>query len=90
MKWIADYIDELKKKLEITSDYAIAKHLGIERQNITKVRNGGVLSKKICFRIANELRINPLEVIATAEAQKEKNNEIKAFWVKVAKESGNK
>ncbi|HEM0854046.1 TPA: hypothetical protein U0V88_004790, partial [Escherichia coli] len=84
MKWFADYIDDLKEKLEITSDYAIAKHLGIERQNITRARNGEPLNDKICFRIASELKINPMEIIATAKAQKEKNNDIRALWIKLA------
>lgn len=90
MKWFADYVDELKEKLQITSDYGISKHLGIERQSMTKVRNGDALNNEICFRIANELKKHPLEIIATARAQKEKNNELKAFWIKIAKEYGNK
>lgn len=90
MRWFDSYIDELKEKLEITSDYGIAKHLGIARQSMTKIRNGDVLNNEMCFRIAKELNRNPLEIIATARAQKEKDSEFKAFWIKVAKECGNK
>ncbi|WP_230042129.1 hypothetical protein [Escherichia coli] len=90
MKWFSDYIDELKEKLEITSDYGIAKHLGIARQTMTKIRNGAVLNSEMCFKIANELKRHPMEIIATARAQKERNNEFRAFWIKMAKEYGNK
>lgn len=89
MKWFASYIDELKEKLKISSDYGIAKHLGVTRQNITRVRNGEVLNNGQCLKIANELKRDPLEVIATARAQNEKNAELKAFWIKVAKKHGN-
>ncbi|HGB5418513.1 TPA: hypothetical protein ACIVQF_004187 [Salmonella enterica subsp. enterica serovar Muenchen] len=90
MKWFASYIDELKEKLEITSDYGISKHLGVTRQNITRVRNGETLNNKKCLQIANDLGIDPLQVIATARAQNEKDQELKAFWIKVAKKYGNK
>ncbi len=90
MKWFADYVNELKEKLEITSDYGMAQHLGIARQSMTKIKNGDVLNSEMCFRIANELKRHPMEIIATARAQKERNAEFRAFWIKMAKEYGNK
>lgn len=89
MRWFDSYIDELKKKLDITSDYGIAKYLGIPAQSMTKIRNGEVLRADRCLKIANALNRDPLEIIATARAQKEKNPELKAVWVKLAKERGN-
>ncbi|HGY5298058.1 TPA: hypothetical protein ACNU26_003398 [Aeromonas salmonicida] len=56
---------------------------------MTKVRNGQVLGKDKCLRLAVALKRDPLEIIATAEAQTEKNQELKAVWLKLAKEKGN-
>lgn len=89
MRWFDSYVDELKEKLKLPSDYAVAKFLGIPRQSMTKVRNGAVLGHDKCLRIAIALKKDPVEVIATAEAQKEKNKDLKAIWVKLAKERGN-
>ncbi|ASI23384.1 TPA: hypothetical protein P2K97_000297 [Aeromonas salmonicida] len=91
MKWFDSYIDELKEKLNLPSDYAAAKFLGVPRQSMTKVRNGQVLGKDKCLRlaVAVALKRDPLEIIATAEAQTEKNQELKAVWLKLAKEKGN-
>lgn len=89
MKWFDSYIDELKEKMGLTSDYAVAKFLGVPRQSMTKVRNGEVLGKDKCLRIALALKKDPIEIIATAEAQREKNQELRAVWLKLAKEKGN-
>lgn len=86
MRWFDSYIDELKEKLNLQSDYAVAQYLGIPRQSMTKVRNGAVLGHEKCLKIASALRKDPLEIIATAEAQREKNLELKAIWIRLAKE----
>lgn len=89
MRYLQSYIDELKEKLHLESDYAVAKLLGIERQTMTKIKQGEVLGAEKCTRIANALKRDPMEIIATAMAQKEKNKELKAIWIKLAKEKGN-
>lgn len=90
MRWFDSYIEELKEKMNIESDYKLAEWLDVTRQYITKVRNGQPMGKKYCIRIAKALKRDPLEIIATAEAQKEKDNDIKAIWVRLAKEKGNR
>lgn len=89
MRWFDSYIDELKEKMNLPSDYAAAKFLGVPRQSMTKVRNGQVLGKDKCLRLAIALKRDPIEIIATAEAQTEKNQELRAVWLKLAKERGN-
>jgi hypothetical protein len=89
MKWFDSYVDELKEKLKLDSDYAVAKFLGVPRQSMTKVRRGEVLGKDKCLRMAIALKRDPIEIIATAEAQKERNQELKAMWIRLAKEKGN-
>ena len=89
MRDFKSYIIELKGKLKIKSDYGIADYLDIPRQSMTKVNNGEVLGKTKCLRMAVVLKRDPIEIIATAEAQKEKDKELKAIWIKLAKEKGN-
>lgn len=89
MRWFDSYIDELKEKMNLPSDYAAAKFLGVPRQSMTKVRNGQVLGKDKYLRLAIALKRDPIEIIATAEAQTEKNQELRAVWLKLAKERGN-
>lgn len=90
MRWFDSYVDELKDRMHLESDYQVAKYLEINRQNITKIRNGQPLGRIQCIRIAKALKRDPLELIATAEAQKEKDPDLKAIWIKLAKERGNK
>ena len=89
MKTLENYIDEFKEKLKIESDYQLSKKIDVSRQQISKIRNGETsIGREKCIRIAAALRIDPLEIIATVEAQKEKNPEVRALWVRLAKEKG--
>lgn len=90
MKWVEDYVDEYKERLHLPSDYAVAKRLNISRQMINKVRKGDVLGRETLMAMAKTLRRDPIELIATAEAERAKNQDLKAVWVKLAKEKGNK
>ncbi len=86
MKTLENYIDEFKEKLKIDSDYAVAKELGIARQQLSRIRNGyTAIGREKCIRIAQALKIDPVEIIATIEAAKEKTPEVKAVWIKLAK-----
>lgn len=90
MHWIENYIDDFKAKLKLESDYAVAKHLEMSKQAMTKVRQGGTVGRKKLIRIAKALKKDPMELIATSEAQREKDPEVRAVWLKLAKEKGNK
>jgi transcriptional regulator with XRE-family HTH domain len=86
MKTLENYLDEFKEKLKIESDYGVAKELGIARQQMSRIRNGYVaIGREKCVRIASALKIDPIEIIGTIEAAKEKKPEIKAIWIKLVK-----
>ena len=90
MKTLENYIDDFKERLKIESDYGVAKELGVARQQMSRIRSGYVaIGREKCFRIATALKIHPLEIIATIEAAKEKNPEIRAVWIKLIKEKEN-
>lgn len=87
MKTLENYIDEFKEKLKIESDYQLSKEIKVSRQQISKIRNGETsIGREKCIRIASALKIDPLEMIATIEAQKEKNPDVRAIWIRLAKE----
>ena len=87
MKTLENYLDEFKAKLNIKSDYELSKILDVKRQQISRIRNGEIaIGREKCIRIAAGLKIDPLEIIATIEAAKEKNPEVRAMWIKLVKE----
>lgn len=89
MKTLENYLDEFKDRLKIDSDYQLSKALDVERQQISKIRNGTTaIGREKCMRIAAALKIDPLEIIAVVEANKEKNPDVRAMWVRLAKEKG--
>ena len=86
MKTIADYIEELKERYSLKSYYESMAYLDMQPQGWTKIKNGGGISEKNAIRLAQALKIDPLEIMAVSNALKAENNEIKAVWIRLAKE----
>jgi len=86
MKTIADYIEQLKKTYKINSYYKAMEFLEMDRQAWTKIQKGGGISEKNAIRLANALKISPIEIMAVSNALKAPNNEIRDIWLKLAKE----
>lgn len=81
MRTTVEYLDAVKARLDLPSDYAIAKVLGITRAAVSRYRNGhGVFDDEVCFAVAEILDINPLEVIVAAQSERAKNDDSKAKW----------
>lgn len=75
------YLDEAKKKLGAGSDYELDKMTGLGQSNIHRYRNGkSVMDDYSCAKIAEILELSPLEVIAAANAEREKDAQKRAFW----------
>lgn len=89
MKTTEKYLEAAKKKLGIESDYELAKRLGIQRTAVSNYRTGrSVMDDYTAAKIAQALDINPLTVIATANAEREKVTERRTFWLKIASQGG--
>jgi hypothetical protein len=79
---ISEMLDECKKRLNIKSDYALAKEFEIKPARIYSYRNGSEHPDTyVCFRIAEILEISPSSMIAQVEAKTTKN-ETKALFFK--------
>jgi len=77
----SEYIDAAKHALNLPSDYALAKALGIPNANIVGIRNETRhIPVDVAFRIAITLQIDPAQVVADLEAQRAKNPKKREFW----------
>ena len=77
----AEYLDAAKARLNLTSDYALAKALELPAQSIPAMRQGKRnVPLDVAFRIAITLELDPAEVVADLEEQREKNAKRRGFW----------
>jgi transcriptional regulator with XRE-family HTH domain len=79
------YIEEAKEKLGVSSDYAIAKKLGISRQAFSQYKHGErIIDDYTAAKLAEVLGVEPIEVIAAANAEREKDSAKVEFWRRLA------
>lgn len=75
-----EYLDAVKKRLGITSDYALAAALGVTRSAVSKFQKGAVFGDDVALTVAEILEVEPIAVIAAANAERAKTPEAKARW----------
>ena len=81
MKTTIDYLNEAKKVLGIESDYGIAKFLGISNASTSRYMSGDrIIDDYAASKIAGVLGIDPMMVIAAANAEREKTADRKEYW----------
>lgn len=79
-----EYLQAVKKKLGIESDYALAQRLGVTRSAVSKLQLGKVVfSDDVALSVAQILDLNPLVVIAQANAERATTPENRARWMGV-------
>lgn len=87
-----EYLDAVKERHSLRSDNALANLIGVTRQSISGWRSGRSLPDPLfSVRIAEELEINPLVVIAdieTEKALKGHHDQIASGWHKVIERMG--
>jgi len=89
MKTIVPYINAVKSLLKLKTYPETMEYLGMAKQSWTKIQKGSGVSEKNAMRIAQILNIEPLEIMAISMALKAENNEIRDYWLKVAKNTEN-
>ena len=81
-----DYLDILKTKQGIKSDYAIAKHLGLTRAAVSRYKTKkSFFSDEIAVKVANELDLNVGVVLADIHAERETDPVLHNAWVQIAR-----
>lgn len=82
MKTTVQWLDAVKIKLDLPSDYAAAKALCVTRSTVSAYRNGkSVFDEKTCIRAAEILGVDPFEVIASAHAESSRDDRTRGIWV---------
>ncbi|NUO87677.1 MAG: hypothetical protein HOQ37_16410 [Cupriavidus sp.] len=81
MKTTLEYLDAVKVKLDLPSDYALAKALCVTRGGVSSYRTGrSYLDDLTAVRVAEILGLNPMEVIAAANLERSKNEDARLVW----------
>lgn len=84
MKSTVIYLDLVKQRFSLSTDYKLAKWLGSDTAVISNYRlKKRVIDPYTAARIAEALGIDPMEVIATAEMEREKDEKKRDFWRKL-------
>lgn len=81
MKTTNQYLDAVKAKHGLTSDYQLAKLLGIRQSTISGYRaERSHLDDLMALKVAELLSIDPMEIIAAANVERAKTAETKRVW----------
>lgn len=76
-----DLLNAAKDRLKLESDYALAKRLNLPRQSMPGIREGKRnLPLDVAYRLAIILEVDPAQVVAELEAERERNPQRAEFW----------
>ena len=77
-----ELLEAVKAKRCISSDYALAKALGVTQQAVSSYRSGNsIINDDVCLSVAAILGMEPIFVIAQANSERAKTPELKARWM---------
>ena len=81
METTVDFLDSMKARHGLTSDYQLAKHLKIRPNRISNYRQGvSLFDEETCLLIAADLKLDPGYVFACIAAERANKPEVKAAW----------
>lgn len=81
MKSTCDYLDDLAVMTNTGSDYAISKLLGVSTSRISNYRcKRNAFDDEAAFKAAQLLGVDPMIVIAEANAERAHKEETRQFW----------
>lgn len=81
----ADWIDRVKTQAGITSDYGVAKALGLSRTTVSKYRSTTpTLDEDTALRVAEALGERPEAVLLDQYAERTKSPEVRAALLAAA------
>jgi predicted transcriptional regulator len=79
-----DLLEAVKARRGITSDYALAKVLGVTQSAVSSYRTGrSRIDDDVALTVAEILQMHPMHVIAAANAERAKTEEQRARWVEL-------
>jgi hypothetical protein len=76
-----EYLDAVRKKLGLPSDYALQKPLGLSKSQLSRYRTGlDSFSDAVALQIAEILDIPPAKVLLDCHIERSKVPAVKAAW----------
>jgi hypothetical protein len=85
METTNELLDQVKARHGLKSDYALAKHLGMSSERISKYRTrGGALAEDNALKVAQLLELNEGYVLACMEAERAHSEAAKRAWARLA------
>ena len=79
-----EYLDAVKSRKNITSDYALAKELGVTKQAVSRYyKTGGGFDDEVARRVAEILDMHPGLVMLDMHRQRATTPETQALWQKI-------
>src|SRR5712691_2387244 len=87
MKTTVQFLDAVRARHGLTSDYQLAKFLEVTHTTISNYRVGrSMMGEEMCLKIAVALGLgDPGEVLVAIAHEREKRPEVKRAWERVAK-----
>jgi len=77
---ISAYLEAIKERFDLSSDYALARKLGIAQPDANLMRRGLKIPKpELCIKIAKLLNKNPVELLLIAQKDKAPSS-AKEYW----------
>jgi len=81
-----EFLDLVKARNGLPSDYALAPVLGITRSQVSRLRNRkDYFSDSTALRVAELLDVDPLSVVSVAHAERAKSDAERNFWAGMAR-----
>ena len=76
------YLDALRKKLDLPSDYALQKPLAVSKAQLSNYRTGkDSMSDAMALRVAEILGLDTAKVLLDMHIERSKTPEIRAAWM---------
>ena len=86
MKTTVEFLDAVKARQGIRSDYGLAKFLGFDQSRVAHYRAGRrFLSEESAMKIAECLELAPGYVLACIQAERADTDQVRKAWSKAAK-----
>ena len=80
MSEISTYLEAVKERFDLSSDYALAEKLGIAQPDANLMRRGLKIPKpELCIKIAKLLNKNPVELLLIAQKDKAPSS-AREYW----------
>lgn len=84
-----DWLNALKHKTKINSDYGLAKLLELSPQRISRYKQKhDYLGPETAAKVADELGIDPAVIYAACHAERSRNDRERAIWERIYTDIG--